>query len=369
MASLLRQQQINEFVFRQEGEHIPIHRILRIVSRPLVNKNLGRQLRQPTTSILPTPLPDARGPQSHTTWAVTFPVPNTAGNAPLICAISTDITDRKRAEEELRTARDLADSANRAKSEFLSSMSHELRTPLNAILGFAQVLELDSKDPLTDRQQESVSNIMMGGHHLLELINQVLELSKIEAGKLDLSIETVKPAAVLEDCLITAQSMAEPRSISVVNEAVDKDLPAVRTDPTRFKQVLLNLLSNAVKYNRDAGTVTVDAEEVSHGMLRVSVGDTGLGIAPENHEKIFEPFDRIGKETTDIEGTGIGLAISKQLMEALGGFIGLEPKTRKGSTFWIELPLVGKAGQKAPALDQPEDRPALPSSRKRRSHL
>ena len=210
---------------------------------------------------------------------------------------------------------------------------------------------------------------MMGGHHLLELINQVLELSKIEAGKLDLSIETVKPAAVLEDCLITAQSMAEPRSISVVNEAVDKDLPAVRTDPTRFKQVLLNLLSNAVKYNRDAGTVTVDAEEVSHGMLRVSVGDTGLGIAPENHEKIFEPFDRIGKETTDIEGTGIGLAISKQLMEALGGFIGLEPKTRKGSTFWIELPLVGKAGQKAPALDQPEDRPALPSSRKRRSHL
>ena len=194
---------------------------------------------------------------------------------------------------------------------------------------------------------------------MLALIDQILDLSKIEAGKLELSFQIVNPAAVLEECLTIAQSMAEARSLSVVNKAVDKDLPAVRTDLTRFKQVMLNLLSNAVRYNRDAGTVTVDAEEISGRMLRVSVSDTGPGIAKKDHENVFEPFDRLGREATEIEGSGVGLAISKQLMEALGGFIGLDSEAGKGSTFWIELPLVGEAGQKESALDQSEGRPRL----------
>ena len=288
-----------------------------------------------------------------------YPVFDEAGTFQGYRGSGADITAELEAMKALREAKEEAESANRAKSEFLSSMSHELRTPLNAILGFAQMLEFDPEDPLTDRQKRSVGHVMKGGHHLLALIDQILDLSKIEAGKLELSFQIVNPAAVLEECLTIAQSMAEARSLSVVNKAVDKDLPAVRTDLTRFKQVMLNLLSNAVRYNRDAGTVTVDAEEISGRMLRVSVSDTGPGIAKKDHENVFEPFDRLGREATEIEGSGVGLAISKQLMEALGGFIGLDSEAGKGSTFWIELPLVGEAGQKESALDQSEGRPRL----------
>ncbi len=252
-----------------------------------------------------------------------------------------------------------ANMANLAKSEFLSSMSHELRTPLNAVLGFAQLLQLNSKEPLTEKQQHTVDQIIKGGQRLLALINNVLDLVKIEEGKLELTVQAVNPTAVVDDCLIVAQSMAEQQSISVVTGATVKDLPNINADLTGLKQVLLNLLSNAVKYNRDAGTVTVDAEKTSEGMLRISVSDSGPGIAKKDHAKVFEPFDRIGREALNIEGTGIGLVISKRLMIAMGGVIGFESDIGKGSTFWIELPLAEYVEQRIPALDQPEDRPGL----------
>jgi len=252
-----------------------------------------------------------------------------------------------------------ANMANLAKSEFLSSMSHELRTPLNAVLGFAQLLQLNSKEPLTEKQQHAVDHIITSGQRLLELINNVLDLVKIEEGKLELTVQAVNPTAVIDDCLIIAQSMAEQQSISVVTGVTVKDLPNINADLTGLKQVLLNLLSNAVKYNRDAGTVTVDAEKTSEGMLRISVSDSGPGIAKKDHAKVFEPFDRIGREALNIEGTGIGLVISKRLMIAMGGVIGFESDIGKGSTFWIELPLAEYVEQRIPALDQPEDRPGL----------
>ncbi len=241
-----------------------------------------------------------------------------------------------------------ANMANLAKSEFLSSMSHELRTPLNAVLGFAQLLQLNSKEPLTEKQQHAVDHIIKSGQRLLELINNVLDLVKIEEGKLELTIQAVNPTAVVDDCLIVAQSMAEQQSISVVTGATVKDLPNINADLTGLKQVLLNLLSNAVKYNRDAGTVTVDAEKTSAGMLRISVSDSGPGIAKKDHAKVFEPFDRIGREALNIEGTGIGLVISKRLMIAMGGVIGFESDIGKGSTFWIELPLAEDVEQRHP---------------------
>ncbi len=252
-----------------------------------------------------------------------------------------------------------ANMANLAKSKFLSSMSHELRTPLNAVLGFAQFLQFDSKQPLTEKQQHAVDHIFKSGQRLLELINNVLDLVKIEEGKLELTVQAVNPTAVVDDCLIVAQSMAEQQSISVVTGATVKDLPNISADLTGLKQVLLNLLSNAVKYNRDAGTVTVDAEKTSEGMLRISISDSGPGIAKKDHAKVFEPFDRLGREALNIEGIGIGLVISKRLMIAMGGVIGFESDIGKGSTFWIELPLAEDDEQRIPALDQPEDRPGL----------
>ena len=252
-----------------------------------------------------------------------------------------------------------AKTANLAKSEFLSSMSHELRTPLNAILGFAQLLKLDPKAPLTEKQQEAVGHITSSGQHLLGLINDVLDLVRIEEGKLELTVQAANPTAVVDDCLIVALSIAEQKSISVTSGTSVKGLPSVMTDLTGLKQVLLNLLSNAVIYNRDAGTVRVNAEETPERMLRISVSDSGPGIAKEDYAKVFEPFDRLGREGTNIEGAGIGLVIARRLMLAMEGEIGFESEVGKGSTFWIEMPLAENPEQRVPAPEQPEDRMAL----------
>ncbi|MBC8240132.1 MAG: PAS domain S-box protein [Alphaproteobacteria bacterium] len=261
------------------------------------------------------------------------------GNKISYTGLLRDITEQKQVEASLVETKNEAERANRAKSEFLSSMSHELRTPLNAILGFAQMLEYNPGEPLSPKQQESVGLIKRGGDHLLTLINEVLELAKIEAGRVDLSIETIDLSHTIEECATIARATATDRGIKLTYASDGTSLPNIEADNTRLKQVLLNLLSNAVKYNKDAGSITIDAMETEDDFVRISVADTGIGLSEREKKKVFEPFERLGKQSKDIEGTGIGLSITKQLIEMMNGRLGFESKIGEGSTFWIELPV------------------------------
>jgi len=249
-----------------------------------------------------------------------------------------DISAQKETEAALIAAKRESDEANRAKSDFLSTMSHELRTPMNAILGFGQMLDLNPKEPLSVEQKNCVDHIMAGGKHLLELIDQVLDLAKIEAGKMTLSLERVDLNTLCRECLSLIDNQAEKRGLRIDSEL--GEAISVKADYTRLKQVLLNLLSNAVKYNRNGGTVTLACVETPDNMIRVLVSDTGEGISEEDQACLFEPFNRLGKESGEIEGTGIGLTVTKQLIEAMGGKIGVESERGKGSSFWIEIPAV-----------------------------
>jgi PAS domain S-box-containing protein len=253
--------------------------------------------------------------------------------------IIRDISAEKEAEIKVRMAKEAADQANRAKSEFLSSMSHELRTPMNAILGFAQLLESNPKEPLSAPQKEYIGMILQSGDHLLELIKQVLELSQIEAGHLIVSFEKVTILPLVQECLDSLTPRAENRNLSLIyNDSAGSNLD-VWSDPVRLKQVLLNLLSNAVKYNQDNGSVAVSCQARGNNMVRISISDTGSGI-PENKQKyLFTPFDRLGREAGQIEGTGIGLSITKKLVTALKGSINFTSAEGQGSTFWIDLPV------------------------------
>jgi signal transduction histidine kinase len=243
--------------------------------------------------------------------------------------------------QALRAATAEADRANRAKSEFLSRMSHELRTPLNAVLGFAQLLEMDALSP---RQIESVGQILRAGRHLLGLIDEVLEISRIEAGRLRLSVEPVPVDHTLRQAIELIRPSATGQRVAVWAEPVDERLH-VLADRQRLQQVLLNLLSNAIKYNRPAGTVSVACEAVAGGgRLRITVTDTGEGIAPDKLERLFTPFDRLGAEASPIEGTGLGLALSKTLVEAMGGVIYVRSRPGLGSSFGVELSLVPAPG-------------------------
>ncbi len=253
---------------------------------------------------------------------------------------ATDLSDRKEAEAAVLEAKNTADEANRAKSDFLSSMSHELRTPLNAILGFSQLLKFDKRNPLTTAQEDNVDQVLKGGNHLLELINEVLDLAKIEAGKVALSIEPVSLEMVIAECLDLTDTISSNFGITLQKSLLESKLPDVLADYTRVKQVLINLLSNAIKYNRKGGTVDVSCKETANNMFRISVTDTGRGIPEDKQIGLFKPFSRLGRETSDIEGTGIGLTVTKQLVELMEGRIGFESELNKGSTFWFELPLV-----------------------------
>ena len=267
-------------------------------------------------------------------------------------SVQRDITARKRAEAELRQAKEAADAANQAKSVFLSRMSHELRTPLNAVLGFGQLLEMDD---LTADQRENADQIRKGGRHLLDLINEVLEIARVETGELRLTLEPVSVARVAGEVLSLIQPLADQAGVRLSRRAGAAD-QAVVADPQRLKQILLNLLANAVKYNRPGGAADVGWGCGLDGVVRVTVTDTGVGIAAGLMPRLFTPFDRLGAEQRAVEGSGLGLALSKRLAEAMNGALGAASVEGKGSTFWLDLPAA------TPADDIPSGRHAQPGS-------
>lgn len=259
-----------------------------------------------------------------------------------VFAAARDVTERKRFEQalqetnvELESAKSAAEKANLAKSDFLSGMSHELRSPLNAILGFAQLMATASPPP-TDIQKESINQILQAGWHLLKLINEILDLSVVESGKVSLSLEPVSVLDVLLECQAMMEAQAQQRGILMTFPRFAAPSFAW-ADQTRLKQVVINLLSNAIKYNEVKGHVTVDYSAVSSDRIRISFQDTGAGLTSEKMAQLFQPFNRLGQEAGSVAGTGIGLVVTKQLVELMGGVMGVESTVDKGSVFWIEL--------------------------------
>ncbi|MEX0737782.1 MAG: ATP-binding protein [Pseudohongiella sp.] len=243
--------------------------------------------------------------------------------------------ERRHVESRLQLAMAAAEKANLAKSEFLSGMSHELRTPLSAILGFAQLLET-SNPALSQTQQRSVDQILKAGWYLLDLINEILDLALVESGKMSLSIESVSLANVLQECQEMTESQAKQQGVKV--SFPGRNIPKyIQADYTRIKQILINLLSNAIKYNGRDGLVVVGCSESASGRIRISVEDTGEGLSDSQIAQLFQPFNRLGKELSAVEGTGIGLVMAKRLIELMGGKIGVQSVVGKGSTFWVEL--------------------------------
>ena len=247
--------------------------------------------------------------------------------------------DAEEKEKALIQAKEAAEKANRAKSDFLSRMSHELRTPMNAILGFAQILKMDDKD-FNETQRGNVQEILDAGQHLTYLINDVLDLAKIESGKLDVSMEEVHLDDLLDQTLNLVTPEAEARHIKIINQISDNHY-IVMADFTRLKQVLLNLLSNAIKYNHEQGSITLENEITETQNLRISITDTGSGLSENDISRLFTPFERLNA-ANNVEGTGIGLVITKYLIELMGGNIGVRSKAGEGSCFWLELKLAEK---------------------------
>ncbi len=264
------------------------------------------------------------------------------GNVLGVFASARDITERKHLDQllheknaDLERATAIAEKANRGKSEFLSSMSHELRTPLNAILGFAQLIESGAPPP-TPIQKLNLEQILRAGWYLLDLINEVLDLAQIDSGKIMLSLEPVSLAEVMNDCQTLVGPQADNRGITITCTPLES-ADFIEADRTRAKQVLINLLSNAIKYNRSGGAVTVSWALVDPDSIRISIQDTGFGIAAEQLAHLFQPFNRLGKESGPVEGTGIGLVVTKRLIELMGGAIGVDSTVGVGSVFWIEF--------------------------------
>ena len=263
------------------------------------------------------------------------PIRDPAGQLVGECSIARDITEANRAKAELEAAKIAAESANQAKSTFLSSMSHELRTPLNAILGFAQLLESDDPKP-SPGQNESIGQILDSGWYLLHLIEDLLDCSAIESGSLTVLCEPVCVAEVLLRCQAMMQPLAANRGIAVSFPRVDASC-CVLADRTRLQQILLNILSNAIKYNRVNGSITVECAANQPGLVRISVSDTGMGLTRDQIEHLYQPFNRLGQDRNCVQGTGIGLFVTKQLVEAMRGKIGIASTVDIGTEFWVDL--------------------------------
>lgn len=276
------------------------------------------------------------------------PVRNDAGSITHYVGIQQDVTEHFETQRALREAKQEAERANQAKSEFLSRMSHELRTPMNAVLGFAQLLELESD--LNEAQRESVQEILRGGKHLLDLINEVLDLARVESGRMELSLGPVDLRELVSECIAMVEPLATRKGLALETGSLGE--VAVLADRIRLKQILINLLSNAIKYNRCGGRVYLDLglSDRLPGGVRIGVADTGPGIPEERLEELFQPFTRItasGDGEEEEEGTGIGLAISRRLAEAMGGRMGVSSRVGEGSLFWVEVPTV-ETGQATP---------------------
>lgn len=248
--------------------------------------------------------------------------------------------ERKRFQHQLIAAKDQAVKANTAKSQFLSRMSHELRTPLNAILGFGQLLQIEEQSNLTQEQQSNIEEIIIAGNHLLELINDVLDLTRIEESQLKVSREKVFIQEAVSESMTLLDSLAQQQRITLINNTAHIH-DAVYADFTRLKQVLINLVSNAIKYNRKDGRVTIHCDPAGEARIRICVTDTGNGLTETQIDKVFQPFERLDHDQ-NIDGAGIGLTISKRLTKLMGGNIGVHSTPGSGSTFWIELPLAAK---------------------------
>lgn len=260
--------------------------------------------------------------------------------------IRADVTEQVQAVNEIERARAAAEDASAAKTKFLASMSHELRTPLNAILGFAQMLDLGAGRIADEKRQEYLTIILRSGQHLLDLVNQILELSRAESRAEEFSIQVLSPAKTAQECVDMVREEAKQRAVDIIDrtQALGPNV-CFLGDPVRVRQVVLNLLSNAVKYNRPGGRVALSCARDGNGMIRFAIADNGLGIPPDRHGEVFQPFQRLGREAGQIEGTGIGLALARQLVERMGGRIGFESEPEHGSTFWFDLPEAGNEKQ------------------------
>ncbi len=270
-----------------------------------------------------------------------------SGKATRMSGTNMDVTQLKQAEERVIKAKEQAENANRAKSEFLSSMSHELRTPLNAILGFAKLLATDEE--LTREQRASMREVVRAGKHLLQFVNDVLDLARIEAGRMEVDLQYISPLDVMYECIELVKPDAAKRNISIDCQSQSEKLIQINADAIRLKQIFLNLLSNAIKYNSYDGFVRISFDQLDGNKLVISVTDSGKGIEEAAQSDIFKPFNRLGEEGSNIEGAGIGLVITKTLVEQMGGTINFSSKPGRGTTFWIEFASVELSVQSAVA--------------------